>query len=103
MKKLFLLVAITAFIGAGYASPIASISKAVTVSCDKDKCEKSCKKECKKANKECKKGKKCCATKSSGTKSCSKSAGAKKSCCKKSTAVKAACGAKKAETPSQVK
>jgi len=60
MKKLFLLVAMTAFIGAGYASPTASISKAIIVSCDKcdHKCGEDCKKDCKKSTQTMQEGEK---------------------------------------------
>jgi len=94
MKKVILLFAMFAFIGAGYATPDANFSDATGIYCGNckggHKCGDDCKKDCKKAKKCKKSGKKCCAKKSAsaGSKSCSGATAVKKTSCSHKSAAK---------------
>lgn len=90
MKKLFLMFALVAFIGANTATNAAT-SDIVKVECDKcgKECKDGCKKDCDKCGKAgcCKKDAKACSSKgtegtASATGEAPKSCSKKKSCCK---------------------
>ncbi len=89
MKKLMLMLALFAFIGANTVSKAANISSAAKVECEKCGKDGKCTKECKEGKKSgcCKKDAKACSSKGTeGTASAEgeapKSCGMKKSCCK---------------------